>query len=110
MTAVLCFRSFQYAKITPFTLVVRSDFHLRSFERVGGAFPGVPDDALPGRRLTPGHVYPIEVAVETVVKPPTTSPSLGTVIAAAVLVSVRGREPLTTEIAPRATGMPNTIT
>ncbi len=110
MTAVSCLLLFQHAEITPFTLLVWSDFHFRSFERVVPAFPAVPDDALVARRLTPGDVYPIQVAAETFVKPPTTSLVSGTVIAAAILILVRGREPLTTEIGSRATGMPNTIT
>ena len=61
------------------------------------AFPGVPDDALPVRRLTAGNVYPIQITAETGLKPPTTSIVPGTVKAAAVLISARGREPLTTE-------------
>ncbi len=110
---VLCFCLFQRAAITPFTSesLIWSYFHFRPFQRIGVAFPCAPDDALPARRLTPGDVYPIQVAVETFVKPPTTSIALGTVTAApAVLVSVRGREPMTTKIDPRVTGMPNTIT
>ncbi len=62
------------------------------------------------RCLTAVDVDPIQVTVETVIKPPTTFIFLSTVTVAGVLILVKGREPLTTEIGPRGSGIPSTIT
>ncbi len=47
-------------------------------------------------RLPPVHVYPIQVTMETVVKPPATIMPLGTVMTGGrILISVLSREALT---------------
>ncbi len=90
MNTVLSLRSFQLTGITPFTSLVRSDFHFRPFERISVAFPFAPDDALPVRRITSRDVYPIQVSVKAGTIPPTTCNHLGTVTAGGILIFVNG--------------------
>ncbi len=79
-----------------FTILIRPDLHLCTFERIPGAFPVIPDDALITRRLSPGYVSAIQVAVMTAPKPPGTFIHLGTATPTGILVSVLGRELLAT--------------
>ncbi len=60
--------------------------------------------------VAPPLTYPIQVTPVASVIPPTTPKALDIVILIGILILVKGREPLTTEIVPRVIGMPNTIT
>ncbi len=91
-------------------LVIWSDLHFCTFQRIGRTHPRVPDDALPFRSLPSMYVSSIEVTVETGLKPPGTMPVLSTVKAVvAILVLVPGGESLTTEILPSVMPIRNAI-
>ncbi len=74
-------------------LLIWSDFHFRPLERISIAFPVMPDDALPPRRLPAGYVSPIQRTLQTAVIPPTSLILLGAVVpAVGILIVVNCRE------------------
>ncbi len=88
-----------------------SDLHFRTFERIVPAFPGVPDDALFSSSLPLSYVSSVQVTAVAAAEPPGAFIILGTVTSVAgILIPVPGREPLTTVISVRESGIRETVT
>ncbi len=88
-----------------------SDLHFRPFQRIVPAFPGEPDDALFSSSLSLGHVSSIQMTAVAAAEPPGAFIILGTVTSVAgILIPVLGREPLTTQIAVRESGIREAVT
>ncbi len=93
------------------SLTTGSDLHFGPFERIPGASPAVPDDALPVRRHSRGYVTSVQVTPVTGVEPPGASILLSTVTAILrILVLVPSRESLTILVLPAYSGIGKAVT
>ncbi len=96
---LLVFVCLLHAAHTQSSSLIRLDLHFRTLEGITVTLPPSPDDAVPCRRLSPLYISSIQVGTGTVVKPRGAFIHLGTVTGTAgILVSIPGRESLTTEV------------